>query len=53
VSTQRHSNCFKPLATLALLTALVCATLPKVHGVEPTALYIATDGNDTWSGQLA
>lgn len=53
MSTQRHSNCFKPLATLALLTALVCATLPKVHGVEPTALYIATDGNDTWSGQLA
>jgi VCBS repeat-containing protein/parallel beta-helix repeat protein len=34
-------------------TVSVKVTAPGASPVSPTALYVATDGNDSWSGQLA
>lgn len=51
-SASRNTNRVPAAIATALLVALVAAFANESRGVETTTLFVATDGNDGWSGRL-
>jgi hypothetical protein len=52
-ATPWATNRFPAIAAIAALVAFIVVPVMEAHGSEPLTLYVATCGNDAWSGKLA